>query len=518
MALWLLIITLCSIGYSASKHDYIHSTSNGEDLITTLYTSEPTICDPNVQQYSGYLYAGGKNGTNNSYFYWFFESRNNAPNDPLIMWLQGGPGCSSQIANLVENGPCHIINNGSNINDTILNPYSWNSKANLLYVDQPTNTGFSIGSPATKMHEISKDMWIFLKHFYFKFPKYFQNGFFISGESYAGHYIPHIVHYIHKQNKNNPKHKIPLTGFAIGNGLTDPLTQLPFYAQMAYNSSTAINSHFPGLPISQTVYKQMENNIQNCIPFIKTCYDTKNRESCHNATKCFHAIVFHGEVNATGVNKYNLDIKCEMKHLCYDFIAINNWLNIEIIESIIGINTNMTWKECNSHVRHILEPSGASMSNSRQLIKQPLNDGIRGLIYAGDFDFVCNWLGNQAWTLKLKWNGQKSFVNSKMSQWIVNGKIVGEIRQGNNTDFSFVRIKNAGHMVPMDQPEIALELINQFISDTLRSKQNNEMSHENDNMKIIIDVSVTSMVTLWGIVFLSMIGVMCGCWVYKMNV
>ena len=204
----------------ASRHLHTHLLSATAEVTTTIHTNEPSLCDPYVQQYSGYLNSGGKNGTNNSYFYWFFESRNDPSNAPLTMWLQGGPGCSSQIALLNENGPCEVINGGKSKNDTALNPYSWNSHSNVIFVDQPPGTGFSTGSLVTSLDEVSKDMFVFLQHFMLRYPQYFNNGFFIAGESYAGHYIPNIVHFIHQQNKKNTQRHIPLTGFAIGNGLT----------------------------------------------------------------------------------------------------------------------------------------------------------------------------------------------------------------------------------------------------------------------------------------------------------
>ena len=67
-------------------------------------------------------------------FYWFFESRSDPANDPLIIWLTGGPGCSSTLALLGENGPCSVNDDATG---TVTNPYSWNSKANILWLDQP---------------------------------------------------------------------------------------------------------------------------------------------------------------------------------------------------------------------------------------------------------------------------------------------------------------------------------------------------------------------------------------------
>ena len=73
-------------------------------------------------------------------YFWFFEAREDAENAPLSMWLQGGPGVPSASAALNENGPCNVLKDSKT---TQLNPWSWNDKANLLYIDQPVQVGFS---------------------------------------------------------------------------------------------------------------------------------------------------------------------------------------------------------------------------------------------------------------------------------------------------------------------------------------------------------------------------------------
>lgn len=90
--------------------------------------NHPTICDPNVKQYSGYFDINAKEDKH--YFYWAFESRNDPATDPIILWMTGGPGCSSELALFYENGPCKINDDLS----TTLNPNSWNSNATLVYM------------------------------------------------------------------------------------------------------------------------------------------------------------------------------------------------------------------------------------------------------------------------------------------------------------------------------------------------------------------------------------------------
>lgn len=146
-------------------------------------------------------------------FYILFESRAAPSTDPLLLWLNGGPGCSSMFGLFQENGPYHI-NSKANLE---INPFSWNNNANVLYVDQPVGTGFSKagkGGLDTNEEEIGTDFFNFLLQFYAKFPQFAGREFYISGESYAGQYLPAIAAKIIQMK--NPK--INLKGVAIGNG------------------------------------------------------------------------------------------------------------------------------------------------------------------------------------------------------------------------------------------------------------------------------------------------------------
>merc|ERR1719213_70435 len=101
----------------------------------------------------------------------------------------------------------------------------------------------------------------------------------------------------------------------------------------------------------------------------------------------------------------------------------------------------------------------------QNLIPDLLQDGIEVLIYAGDCDYICNWLGNKAWTKKLKWNSADEFNKADDLEWQLDGKTVAKHR--NAAHFHFMQIYEAGHMVPMDQPEVSLEMVNRFISGSL---------------------------------------------------
>ncbi|KAF9594244.1 hypothetical protein IFM89_028901 [Coptis chinensis] len=189
-------------------------------------------------------------------FYFFFESRN-SKKDPLVIWLTGGPGCSSELAVFYENGPFTIVKNMS----LLWNNYGWDKASNLLYVDQPTGTGFSYSSDKRDLRHnekgVSNDLYDFLQAFFAEHPEYVENEFYITGESYAGHYIPAFAARVNLGNKAKEGIHINLKGFAIGNGLTDPAVQYKAYTDYALDMGiiqksdyTSINKMLPACELA----------------------------------------------------------------------------------------------------------------------------------------------------------------------------------------------------------------------------------------------------------------------------
>eukprot|EP00438_Fugacium_kawagutii_P016957 Skav217271 [mRNA] locus=scaffold120:48756:62856:- [translate_table: standard] len=129
----------------------------------------------------------------------------NPSSAPLVMWLSGGPGCSSQLALFAENGPCHLDLYGLR-QFTYKNPASWHYAANVMWVDQPAGVGFSTGIGTHNEQGVANNMFVFLQKFFAAFPQYQSTNFYIFGESYAGvlwsgHYVPAISHRIWSGNK-----------------------------------------------------------------------------------------------------------------------------------------------------------------------------------------------------------------------------------------------------------------------------------------------------------------------------
>lgn len=211
----------------------------------------------------------------------FFEARTAPEDAPLVLWLNGGPGCSSSTGLLFELGPCNIANEGKNVTS---NPFSWTNHANVIFLDQPVNVGFSYADDGTTVSSspvAGEDVYAFLEIFLNRYPQYSKTPFHIAAESYGGTYAPNFASIIFKANKNleatpNPKLKhINLASIVLANGLTDP------YVQMGSVADYACNGPFPVYDDPEGPQCQaLRSKIPTCQRLIKACYNFNSRFTC----------------------------------------------------------------------------------------------------------------------------------------------------------------------------------------------------------------------------------------------
>ncbi|ONK71865.1 uncharacterized protein A4U43_C04F13180 [Asparagus officinalis] len=377
-------------------------------------------------------------------FYFFFESRHNKE-DPVVIWLTGGPGCSSELALFYENGPFTIAKNLS----LEWNNFGWDQASNLIYVDQPTGTGFSYSSDKrdTRHSEkgVSNDLYDFLQAFFGEHPELVKNDFYITGESYAGHYIPAFASRVHKGNKDNEGIHINLKGFAIGNGLTNPAIQYKAYTDYALENKV----------IKQADHERINKILPACELAIKLC-GTSGTTTCLASYMVCNTI-FNSIMRIAGnINYYDIRKQCEGQ-LCYDFSNMEKFLNQKATRDALGVG-DIEFVSCSQSVYQALLTDW--MRNLETGVPALLEDGIKMLIYAGEYDLICNWLGNSRWVHAMEWSGQHNFVSSPEMPFTVDGAEAGVLKT--HGPLSFLKVHNAGHMVPMDQPKAALEMLKRW--------------------------------------------------------
>uniref|UniRef100_A0A7N0ZX43 Carboxypeptidase n=1 Tax=Kalanchoe fedtschenkoi TaxID=63787 RepID=A0A7N0ZX43_KALFE len=378
-------------------------------------------------------------------FYFFFESRVSKA-DPVVIWLTGGPGCSSSVALFYENGPFKI-------NDDLTlrwNDYGWDMASNILFVDQPTGTGFSYSSDERDLRHdetgVSNDLYDFLQAFFQGHPEFASNDFYVTGESYAGHYVPALASRINKGNKNKEGIHINLKGFAIGNGLTDPEHQYPAYTDFALANSL----------ITQSDYARINEMVPECVREIQQCQTEE--PACGYAYSTCNEIFESILAIAGNINYYDIRKQC-VGELCYDFSNVEKFLNLDTVREALGVG-DIEFVSCSKTVYYAMLDDW--MKDYEEVIPLLLEEGIKVLIYAGEYDLICNWMGNSIWVNVMPWSGQQSFVSANVSSYIVGGKEVGLVKSFG--PLTFLKVHNAGHMVPMDQPNVSLQMIKGWMS------------------------------------------------------
>jgi carboxypeptidase C (cathepsin A) len=392
-----------------------------------------------VVQHFGYIEVNPAHNAN--LFYWMFESQQDPSTDPVILWMTGGPGCSSELALFFENGPFSV----NSQEQLVPNPYSWNNFANLLFVDQPAGVGFSYADEdyVTNEAQMAQDMYTFLQGFFTKYTQYANNSFFIIGESFGGHYVPALAAKVLQQNHNSSNLMINLEGIGIGNGWVDPEVQYGSYGPFSYMNKL----------IDESIYSQMNQTYEQCVGFI----DTQDWNDAENTC----GEIMQDVINAQGdINVYNIDLPC-VGPLCYDLSNITNYLNLAQVQSNLGVKPGTTWQACNDDVNSMF---AVDIEQSYRFdVPLILASGVRVIVYSGMLDLICNYVGGAMWTAGMKWPGQNGFVNTPYHDWKVGSQVAGHVKSYQS--FTWLEVEGAGHMVPHDQPSASLAMLKTFLND-----------------------------------------------------
>lgn len=333
------------------------------------------------------------------------------------------------------------------------NPSAWNNNASVIFIDQPVNVGFSYSNNGVSdTVAAGKDIYALLSLFFHNFPEYAKQDFHIAGESYAGHYIPVFTTEILKHEDRN----INLKSVLIGNGLTDPYTQYAYYRPMACGEGGQ------KAVLSEDQCQSMDNALPRCQSLINNCYDSGSVWSCVPATiYCNNAML--GPYQRTGKNVYDIRGECEDSgNLCYSALGwISEFLNQQDVLDALGVEVS-GYEGCNFDINRNFMFAGDWMQPYHQLVPSIL-EKLPVLIYAGDTDYICNWLGNEAWTNALEWSGHESFADAKNKDLVIAGddEAYGKVKTSGN--LTFMRIYEAGHMVPMNQPEPSVDFLNRWL-------------------------------------------------------
>jgi serine carboxypeptidase-like clade 4 len=430
-------------------------------LLGSALAGQQVIGLPNSAQITDISYSGYINvdptTTGAELFYWWFQSRDQPDKDPVVLWMTGGPGCSSELAVLFENGPFSVDDSLT----LIPNPYSWNNHANVLFIDQPFGTGFSLTPKGDHVYNetvMAKYMYAFLQGWFKEYSQFQGRAFYITGESFAGHYIPALSYKIVQENQAGLNPKINFIAAAIGNGYVDPKPQYASYEPYAVLEGLVEE----GSPDDQRL-KTMEKACDYAMTLAYSPNATVD-DVVYALDICSivmdEVVRVAPKIDGYPINHYNIKEPCVAASLCYDFTNQEDYMNLP--DTLKALGVNKTWESCSTL-------AGLPLTIDRirpysEDLPPVMDAGVRVLVYSGMWDLICDYIGGESWVNQMSWSGQANFNKVPYSNWNVNSTVAGHVR--NYGLFTWLEVENAGHMVPHDQPVAALDMLTRFLANT----------------------------------------------------
>ena len=398
----------------------------------------------------------------------------------LVIWLNGGPGCSSMDGMMIENGPFAVVAGSPptlEVRET-----SWHKVAHVLYVDQPAGTGLSpVADYDGNEGEVDAHFEAFLHNWLDLYPGMADKAIFLAGESYAGTYLPWIAQTIMEGNaaggEGRAGRTLNVQGMMLGNPWSDPVTQTGLYPAFAHGQGLISLAQRRALEARMGDCKHGVEEAQSmCVKCSRLANPTAHTVECAAclAGSSVCNAVFEDLLQATGkygqsvINIY--DVR-EMR----PYFGSREWPpGMDTVGAYLGQQTvrdalhvpaaSKKWTECDGPVyEHLVwDQFVGSMSAYRYV----LDAGIKVLVFNGNFDLICNHLGNEAMLDALVWSGGDAFRDASRFAWLRNCgtrcESAGFAREASG--LSFLVVHGGSHMVPLDVGDVALDMLKLFIS------------------------------------------------------
>uniref|UniRef100_A0A0C9RSI9 Carboxypeptidase n=1 Tax=Wollemia nobilis TaxID=56998 RepID=A0A0C9RSI9_9CONI len=453
-----------SVSVSAQKENFDWVSEQAKDRILRLPGQPSNV---NFAQYSGYVTVDKEAGR--ALFYWLLEATEDAESKPLVLWLNGGPGCSSVAYGEAEElGPFHVNSDGKTLH---LNPYSWNRLANILFLDSPAGVGFSYTNTSSDIlksgdRRTAEDSHTFLTNWLEKFPQYKHRDFYIAGESYGGHYVPQLAQVIYRRNKGLANPVINLKGYMVGNGCTDYFYD--FIGIFEY-----LWSH--GL-ISDNTYRMLNifcdfSSLVHPSHLCERALDYADEEMgkidqysiytppCSNSTGIYAKKL--RKRNSKLSEPLDLSPLYAWKHLSGEYDPCTEkyseiYFNLPEVQNALHANVTgipYRWTTCSGAVSEHWSDSPRSML---PIYKELIKAGLRIWVFSGDTDAVV-----PITSTRYSINALRLPTVSHWHAWYDDEQVGGWTQEYKG--LTFVTIRGAGHEVPLHEPKKAFVLFKSFL-------------------------------------------------------
>ncbi|KAK4211439.1 Alpha/Beta hydrolase protein [Rhypophila decipiens] len=440
---------------------------------TSPVVAEPSAADffvkslpgaplPLIKMHAGHIEVTPEH--NGNLFFWHFQNKHIANKQRTVIWLNGGPGCSSEDGALMEIGPYRLKDDKT----LVYNDGAWNEFANVMFVDNPVGTGFSYVDTDSYLHELddmAAQFVIFLEKWFAIFPEYENDDLYLAGESFAGQHIPYIARHILARNKRpGVTQKWNLSGLLIGNGWISPREQYDAYLQYAFSKKLIVKGTSTAgkleaqLRICQkdlSILEKQPIDLASCEAVLQDFLRLTAKPGKDGKTECY---------NMYDVRKTDVFPSCGM-NWPPDLEFVTPYLRRSDVISALHVNPNKAtgWMECNGNVG-----SQFSVQKSRPTIEflPEILSEIPVLLFSGAEDLICNHLGTEALISNMQFNGGRGFEISPGAwaprrDWMFEGESAGFYQEARN--LTYVLFYNSSHMVPFDYPRRTRDMLDRFM-------------------------------------------------------
>jgi len=407
-----------------------------------------TNLDYAYNTYSGYITVNPQ--YNSNIFFWYIPAQNGDANAPILLWLQGGPGSASMFGLFNENGPFYV--SSKNFPDLVPNNYTWTQQFSMVWMDNPVGAGWSFTESnqgySTNEDDVADNLYSAVTQFFQLFPDLKDNDFYITGESYGGKYIPSLGYKIYNMNANPNNQYVNLVGLSIGDGLMDPLTQTQGYADLLYQLGLVDEQE-------RTEGHVYEQTIQTLIMQL-------------NYTSAFYVFdqYLNGDFWTYGTYYFNVTGLTSYDNFLTPTYPPNPYVEyLNLASTRNSIHTgNYPYNDYNATVEQYLIPDW--MVSIRYKLT-PLLDNYKVLIYNGQNDIILAGPLCENFLRTLYWSGQNEYLSAEKIIWKVEStdqQVAGYVRQVSASSLTQIQVRNAGHILPADQPRAALDMITRWIT------------------------------------------------------
>ncbi|KAI0640566.1 alpha/beta-hydrolase [Trametes meyenii] len=432
-----------------------------------FYVDGTSIPDVNFDigpSWSGLLPISGDPNETRKLFFWFFPPGPQGSLDDLIFWTNGGPGCSSLEGLLQENGPFQWSLGQAHPTQ---NEFSWTNLSSILFVEQPVGTGFSLGKPdVTNEDQVAAEVVGFLQQFLEVFKELQGKKLYVTGESYAGMYVPYITNYIfeHPAALN-----LSMTGFWV----SDPVLgwdvvqeQIPavdfvhkYEGVFSFNQSFLAHLDSVAERCNYAGYVEKHVTFPPKGPLPLPGRSTENDPGCDVWDEIFDA--------ALAVNPaFNIYRIFDTWPILWDVLGFPGsffqaqtpiYFDREDVKKAIHAPLNVTWAECSDI--NVFPRGDHSLPPAFTVLPSVIEKSERAVIVHGLADFILIAEGTRIVIQNMTWNGLQGFQTPiKDDSFIVDG--MGALGTSHSErGLTYYEVALSGHMVPQFSPRAAFHIM-----------------------------------------------------------